>query len=131
MRSLEQRLRRLSFNGCPFAAVTLREASGAGGAGGVAPARTLLTRLGIRKPSVSGVAHPRAARTFSLDDLLKPPPGRKEWSEGEGAAHSATPKPQHDQNRTSLRFDTAVESPPHRFRRVDLTPDREPTRRRR
>lgn len=42
--------------------------------------RTLLTRLGIRKPSVTGLAGPpRAARTFSLDDLLKPPPRRKEW----------------------------------------------------
>lgn len=49
------------------------------GSGGAEPARTLLTRLGIRKPSVSGLSpHPRAARTFSLDDLLKPPPGRKE-----------------------------------------------------
>lgn len=108
MRSFEQRPTavggpRPCYSGCcPFAAATLREVAGAGGAGGVAPARTLLTRLGIRKPSVSGVAHPRAARTFSLDDLLKPPPGRKEWSEGEGAAHSATPKPQHDQTRTSL-----------------------------
>lgn len=121
-------------SGCPFAAATLREASGAGGAGSVAPARTLLTRLGIRKPSVSGVAHPRAARTFSLDDLLKPQPGRKEWSEGEGAAHSATPKPQpqHDQTRTCLRFDRAIERPPRRFRPIDIPHfDREPTRRRR
>lgn len=58
------------------------------------PHRTLLTRLGIRKPSVSGLApHPRAARTFSLDDLLKPPPGRKDWSDvflGPRPARSAT-----------------------------------------
>lgn len=48
--------------------------------------RTLLTRLGIRKPSgLAPAARPRAARTFSLDDLLKPPPRRKDGSVEAGA----------------------------------------------
>lgn len=50
------------------------------------PPRTLFGRLGIRKPSIlsltsphasSGGYQPATARTFSLDDLLKPPPRRK------------------------------------------------------
>ncbi|KAG8274346.1 hypothetical protein J6590_004372 [Homalodisca vitripennis] len=42
------------------------------------PPRTLFSRLGIRKPSLLSLASPlvppaHTARTFSLDDLLKPP----------------------------------------------------------
>jgi len=53
--------------------------SGGGGAGRDAPPRSLLGRLGIRKPSLLGLATPPepAARTFSLDDLLRAPPGSK------------------------------------------------------
>lgn len=46
--------------------------------------RSLFGRLGIRKPSILSLTSPHAsgyspatARTFSLDDLLKPPPRRK------------------------------------------------------
>jgi hypothetical protein len=48
--------------------------------------RSLFGRLGIRKPSILSLTSPHAsgyvpatARTFSLDDLLKPPPRRKAW----------------------------------------------------
>lgn len=55
---------------------------------GPAPGRSLFGRLGIRKPSILSLTSPHAgsgtggyspatARTFSLDDLLKPPPRRK------------------------------------------------------
>lgn len=48
-------------------------------------ARTIFGRLGIRKPSILSLSSPHAnaaggestARTFSLDDLLRPPPRRK------------------------------------------------------
>ncbi|KAK3922172.1 LOW QUALITY PROTEIN: Adhesive plaque matrix protein 2 [Frankliniella fusca] len=62
--------------------------SGGGGAGGSRdgtgpqPPRSLFGRLGIRKPSILSLtaaspAEPGStARTFSLDDLLRPPPGR-------------------------------------------------------
>lgn len=46
-------------------------------------ARTLFGRLGIRKPSILSLSSPHAhaggetARTFSLDDLLRPPARRK------------------------------------------------------
>lgn len=44
--------------------------------------RTIFGRLGIRKPSILSLSSPQApggatARTFSLDDLLRPPPRRK------------------------------------------------------
>lgn len=46
------------------------------------PPRTLFGRLGIRKPSLLSLTSPLVppaptARTFSLDDLLKPPPRSK------------------------------------------------------
>lgn len=57
---------------------------------GPAQGRSIFGRLGIRKPSIlsltsphagggnnSGGYSPATARTFSLDDLLKPPPRRK------------------------------------------------------
>ncbi|KAJ1529431.1 hypothetical protein ONE63_006210 [Megalurothrips usitatus] len=64
--------------------------SGGGGGGGSRdgtgpqPPRSLLGRLGIRKPSILSLTATAAspaetgatARTFSLDDLLRPPPGR-------------------------------------------------------
>lgn len=60
--------------------------TGGGGSGGGtttpgAP-KTLLGRLGIRKPSILSLSSPHpsggaTARTFSLDDLLRPPPRRK------------------------------------------------------
>uniref|UniRef100_A0A182JN34 Cubilin n=1 Tax=Anopheles atroparvus TaxID=41427 RepID=A0A182JN34_ANOAO len=44
--------------------------------------RTIFGRLGIRKPSILSLSSPQqvggaTARTFSLDDLLRPPPRRK------------------------------------------------------
>ena len=47
--------------------------------------RSIFNRLGIRKPSILSLSSPNptpsgggaAARTFSLDDLLRPPPRRK------------------------------------------------------
>lgn len=43
---------------------------------------TIFGRLGIRKPSILSLSSPQppggaTARTFSLDDLLRPPPRRK------------------------------------------------------
>uniref|UniRef100_T1HF05 EGF-like domain-containing protein n=1 Tax=Rhodnius prolixus TaxID=13249 RepID=T1HF05_RHOPR len=49
------------------------------------PARSLLGRLGIRKPSLLVTTstpahhHPTASRTFSLDDLLKPSPSKGQF----------------------------------------------------
>lgn len=59
--------------------------SGGGGGGTTTPGapKTLLGRLGIRKPSILSLSSPHpssggaTARTFSLDDLLRPPPRRK------------------------------------------------------
>lgn len=59
-----------------------------GGSGGVGPGapgghkNSIFGRLGIRKPSILSLSSPQpsggaAARTFSLDDLLRPPPRRK------------------------------------------------------
>lgn len=55
--------------------------------GNIAPGtqRSIFNRLGIRKPSLLSLSSPNpipggggaAARTFSLDDLLRPPPRRK------------------------------------------------------
>jgi hypothetical protein len=44
--------------------------------------RSIFGRLGIRKPSILSLSSPQppggsTARTFSLDDLLRPPPRRK------------------------------------------------------
>lgn len=58
--------------------------SGGAGGGTTTPGapKTLLGRLGIRKPSILSLSSPHpsggaTARTFSLDDLLRPPPRRK------------------------------------------------------
>lgn len=55
--------------------------SGVGGAPG-GHKGSIFGRLGIRKPSILSLSSPQptggaAARTFSLDDLLRPPPRRK------------------------------------------------------
>ena len=44
--------------------------------------KSIFNRLGIRKPSILSLSSPQipsgsTARTFSLDDLLRPPPRRK------------------------------------------------------
>lgn len=44
--------------------------------------KSIFGRLGIRKPSILSLSSPQppqgsTARTFSLDDLLRPPPRRK------------------------------------------------------
>ncbi|RZF36004.1 hypothetical protein LSTR_LSTR005820, partial [Laodelphax striatellus] len=79
------------------------QGQGAGtGPGGGPPARSLFGRLGIRKPSLLSLTSPlvppaHTARTFSLDDLLKQPPGR-------------TPSPRKKRNNsTPVKRNAAVE----------------------
>lgn len=68
-------------------AVPAGSGAGGGGTGGGSggPPRSLFGRLGIRKPSLLSLTSPlvppaptQTARTFSLDDLLKQPPGSKD-----------------------------------------------------
>lgn len=47
--------------------------------------KSIFNRLGIRKPSILSLSSPQfpsssTARTFSLDDLLRPPPRRKHFT---------------------------------------------------
>lgn len=68
-------------------ATILSSNGGSGGIGGGTGAagghkNSIFGRLGIRKPSILSLSSPQpsggaAARTFSLDDLLRPPPRRK------------------------------------------------------
>lgn len=64
---------------------TILSSNGGSGGLGHAPGghkNSIFGRLGIRKPSILSLSSPQpsggaAARTFSLDDLLRPPPRRK------------------------------------------------------
>lgn len=70
-------------------ATILSSNGGSGGIGGASGGHkgSIFGRLGIRKPSILSLSSPQApscggcsgaaARTFSLDDLLRPPPRRK------------------------------------------------------
>ncbi|XP_075225285.1 uncharacterized protein LOC142326585 [Lycorma delicatula] len=87
-------------------AVPAGSGAGGGGTGGGSggPPRSLFGRLGIRKPSLLSLTSPlvppaptQTARTFSLDDLLKQPPGR-------------TPSPRKKRNNsTPVKKNAAVE----------------------
>lgn len=62
--------------------------------------KSIFNRLGIRKPSILSLSSPQfpssnsTARTFSLDDLLRPPPRRKHFIAQFSLAISFCPSPQ-------------------------------------